>query len=145
MKRPGTYRCHKPCTQIGPFGRTGETRRPSSEIGAFFRRKYRRCPDASRYPRYRPDAPIVVKHHAGAFRETGLNAVLDDAGTDEILVCGMQTRNGVGLTAISNKAARYQTAILSDGCTAETKTVHAIALSGFGDIVPVIDSADALN
>ena len=66
-------------------------------------------------------------------------------GTDEILVCGMQTRNGVDLTAISNKAARYQTAILSDGCMAKTKTVHVIALSGFGDIVPVIDSADARN
>ena len=57
----------------------------------------------------------------------------------------MQTRNGVGLTAISNKASRYQTAILSDGCTAETKTVHTTALSGFGHIVPVIDSADFLN
>lgn len=84
-----------------------------------------------------PDVPIVVKHHAGAFRKTGLNAVLDDVGTDEILVCGMQTRNGVSPTAISNKVTRYKTAILSDCCTAETKTVHAIALSGFGDIVHV--------
>ncbi len=128
-KRPDTYRCHKPCRQIGPFGRTGETRRRSGTTGAFFVENtegVRIHPDILAAT---PDAPIVVKHHAGAFRKTGLNAVLDDVGTDEILVCGMQTRNGVSLTAISNKAARYQTAILSDDCMVKTKTVHATALN----------------
>ena len=86
------------------------------------------------------DAPVIIKHHADAFNGTKLNAVLDGRGIEEILVCGMQTQNCVGLTAISKNAARYKTAILSDCCTAETKTVHAIALSGFGDIVPVVDS-----
>ncbi len=89
-----------------------------------------------------PDAPVVVKHHADAFNGTNLNALLDEWGTNEILVCGMQTQNCVGLTAISKQATRYKTAILSDCCTAETKTVHAIALAGFGDIVPVRDSHD---
>ena len=89
-----------------------------------------------------PDAPVVIKHRADAFRSTNLNAVLDGLGTREILVCGMQTQNCVGLTAISTNAARYKTAILSDCCTAETRTVHAIALAGFGDIVPVLNSQD---
>ena len=85
-----------------------------------------------------PHAPVVVKHRADAFNGTNLNAILDEWGIREILVCGMQTQNCVGLTAISKNATRYKTAILSDCCTAETKTVHAIALSGFGDIVQVI-------
>lgn len=92
-----------------------------------------------------PDAPVVVKRHADSFNETDLNAVLDGLGVESILVCGMQTQNCVGLTAISKNAARYETAILPDCCTAETPMVHAIALSGFGDIVPVADSESALG
>lgn len=89
-----------------------------------------------------PDAPVVIKHHADAFRGTNLSSLLDSLNVEEILVCGMQTQNCVGLTAISKNAEKYRKAILSDCCTAETKTVHAIALAGFGDIVPVLDSKD---
>lgn len=91
-----------------------------------------------------PDAPVVVKHRADAFNGTNLNAILDKSGIEEILICGMQTQNCVGLSAISKNARRYKTAILSDCCTAETKTVHAIALAGFGDIVPVVTASLAL-
>ena len=92
-----------------------------------------------------PDAPVIIKHRADAFNGTDLNAVLDKSGIEEILICGMQTQNCVGLSAISKNAARYKTAILSDCCTAETKTVHAIALAGFGDIAPVVASSLALG
>lgn len=91
-----------------------------------------------------PDAPVVVKHRADAFNGTNLNAVLDKSGIEEILICGMQTQNCVGLSAISKNATPYKPAILSDCCTAETKTVHAIALAGFGDIVPVVTASLAL-
>lgn len=91
-----------------------------------------------------PDAPVVVKHRADAFNGTNLNAVLDKSGIEEILICGMQTQNCVGLSAISKNARRYKPAILSDCCTSETKTVHAIALAGFGDIVPVVTASLAL-
>lgn len=62
-----------------------------------------------------------------------------------ILICGMQPRNCVGLTAISEKTEKYNTAALSDCCTAETQTVHAIALAGFGDRVPVINNLPTRN
>lgn len=91
-----------------------------------------------------PDAPVVVKHRADAFNGTNLNAVLDKSGIEEILICGMQTQNCVGLSAISKNATPYKPAILSDCCTSETKTVHAIALAGFGDIVPVVTASLAL-
>lgn len=89
-----------------------------------------------------PDTPVVIKHHADAFRGTKLKTILDDFNIKEILICGMQTQNCVGLTAISKDTEKYKTAILSDCCTAETKTVHAIALAGFGDLVPVLNSQD---
>ena len=91
-----------------------------------------------------PDAPVVVKHRADAFNGTNLNAILDKSGIEEILICGMQTQNCVGLSAISKNATPYKPAILSDCCTSETKTVHAIALAGFGDIVPVVTASLAL-
>ena len=92
-----------------------------------------------------PDAPVIIKHRADAFNGTNLNAVLDKSGIEKILICGMQTQNCVGLTAISKNARRYKSAILPDCCTSETKTVHAIALSGFGDIVPVVSRALAFG
>lgn len=48
-----------------------------------------------------PDAPVIIKHRADAFNGTNLNAVLDKSGIEKILICGMQTQNCVGLTAIS--------------------------------------------
>ena len=92
-----------------------------------------------------PDAPVIVKHHADAFRETSLQTLLHSMDVTEILIGGMQTQNCVGLTAISKDAEKYKTAILSDCCTSETRTVHTIALVGFGDLVPVTDSHQAFN
>ena len=84
-----------------------------------------------------PDARIVVKHHTDSFKETDLNTILRQLSIDEIMFCGMQTQNCVGLTAISRHAGDYKTEMLSDCCTAETETVHRLALSGFSDIVTI--------
>lgn len=92
-----------------------------------------------------PDAPVVVKHHTDAFRQTRLNDTLDALNAEEILVCGMQTQNCVGLTAISEKAGKYRVKLLGDCCTAQTEMVHLLALSGFGDRVPVSGRQTALS
>ncbi len=104
-------------------------------------------PGAEMHPRLRqaaPDARIVIKHHADAFNQTELNAVLDSLGVTDVYVCGMQTQNCVGLTAISRHAFGKRCTILGDCCTSETPMVHAIALAGFGDIVPVKNRDDVL-
>ena len=92
-----------------------------------------------------PDAPVVIKRHTDAFYETELNARLADMGIREALICGMQTQNCVGLTAISHRAENIRTVMLADCCTAETEMVHLLALAGFGDIITVTDSTQALG
>ena len=82
-------------------------------------------------------APVVSKQSADAFRGTSLNKILDQLGVEEIFVCGMQTQNCVGLTAISKQAEKYKVSILADCCTAEAQNVHYFALSGFGERLPV--------
>ena len=66
-------------------------------------------------------------------------------GIREALICGMQTQNCVGLTAISHRAENIRTVMLADCCTAETEMVHLLALAGFGDIITVTDSTQALG
>lgn len=92
-----------------------------------------------------PDATIVTKTRADSFRGTNLNEVVDKLGVTELLFCGMQTFNCVGLSAISESAKKYKVTILADCCTAEVQHVHLFALGGFGDIVPMVQSAEILN
>ncbi len=91
-----------------------------------------------------PDAPVVPKTRADSFRGTELMAQLERLGVRKVLFCGMQTQNCVGLSAISPLATAYESRILSDCCTAETRMVHAFALAGFGDIVKVLPSEEAI-
>ncbi|MFD1259733.1 cysteine hydrolase family protein [Entomomonas asaccharolytica] len=92
-----------------------------------------------------PDATIVTKTRADSFRKTNLNEVVDKLGATELLICGMQTSNCVGLTAISEFAKQYKVSVLADCCTAEAQHVHLFALAGFGDIVPMVQSTEVLN
>lgn len=73
------------------------------------------------------DAPVVVKHHADAFQETGLAAHL--AGTDTLLVCGMMTQNCVVFTALSPSAGSLRVRVVGDLCTAPSEAVHRFAVS----------------
>ena len=91
-----------------------------------------------------PGAPVVVKHNTDAFRNTNLNEVLDGLGVKELLVCGMQTQNCVGLTCISKSAAKYKVSMLGDCCTAPVEVVHEFALAGFAEIMPVVNSSEVL-
>ena len=92
-----------------------------------------------------PAAPVVIKHNTDAFRETNLNEVLDGLGVKELLVCGMQTQNCVGLATISKSAAKYKVSMLGDCCTAPIEAVHEFALAGFGEIIPVVNSDEVLG
>jgi len=72
-------------------------------------------------------APVVVKHHADAFQETGLTAYLE--GSDTLLVCGMMTQNCVVFTALSPEAAGLRVRVIGDLCTAPSEVVHRVAVS----------------
>lgn len=87
-----------------------------------------------------PDATIVTKGSADSFRGTNLAEALAQLGSTELILCGMQTQNCVGLTGISGSAKDYKITLLADCMTAETKHVHLFALGGFGAIVPIVRS-----
>lgn len=73
------------------------------------------------------DAPVVVKHHADAFQETGLAAHLE--GSDRLVIAGMMTQNCVVFTALSPEAAALRVRVIGDLCTAPSEVVHRVAVS----------------
>lgn len=75
-----------------------------------------------------PDAPVVKKKFADSFEKTNLEAVLQELGVTELLVCGMMTQNCVTHTAISKAAERYDVSVLIDCCTTVDEMIHMIAL-----------------
>lgn len=91
-----------------------------------------------------PDAKVVVKANADSFLGTGLEGVLHDYGTEEILVCGMMTQNCVTHTAISKAADKYRVTVLADCCTTVSEMIHLIALHALAPRVRVAAAAEAL-
>ena len=73
------------------------------------------------------DAPIVTKHFADAFQDTGLAAHL--VAIEELVVCGMMTQNCVVFTALSRAADGLRVKVAGDLCTAPSEIVHKIALN----------------
>nr|WP_321457870.1 isochorismatase family protein [uncultured Cohaesibacter sp.] len=84
-----------------------------------------------------PDAPIVIKHSADAFRDTDLAETLEAAGATELLICGMMTQNCVTHTAISRQADAYKVGVLSDLSTSVSEMIHLIALNALAPLVEV--------
>ncbi|WP_206861766.1 isochorismatase family protein [Lysobacter changpingensis] len=90
-----------------------------------------------------PDAPVIVKHHADSFRDTGLEALLARRGVERLRIAGMMTQNCVTHTALSRSADRYRVEVLAPCTTTVDEMVHRIALSALSDRVPVVDPARA--
>ena len=63
-----------------------------------------------------PEAPVIVKHHADSFRDTGLEALLTRHRVEHLRIAGMMTQNCVTHTAISRAAERYRVEVLGP-CT----------------------------
>lgn len=88
-------------------------------------------------------APLIVKGHADAFRETNLEETLALLGTTELFVCGMMTQNCVTHTAISRSAEKYKVTVLADCCTTVDEMIHKIALGALSDRVGLVPWSDA--
>jgi nicotinamidase-related amidase len=85
-----------------------------------------------------PEAPVIVKHYADAFHETGLDALLTRHGVDHLRIAGMMTQNCVTHTAISRAAERYRVEVLAPCTTTVDEMIHRIALSALSTRVDVI-------
>ncbi|OIQ85538.1 streptothricin hydrolase [mine drainage metagenome] len=85
-----------------------------------------------------PEALVVTKTRADAFRGTGLAAALERLGIGELLLCGMMTQNCVTHTALSPEAAPYTVRVLKAGCTTVDALLNAIAFNALGDRVELV-------
>lgn len=64
----------------------------------------------------RSDEPVVLKHHINSFRETELEAILDQHGIDELVVVGNMSHMCVhGITRAAVDMG-YQVTVIHDAC-----------------------------
>ncbi|WP_394246900.1 cysteine hydrolase family protein [Vibrio profundi] len=92
-----------------------------------------------------PDADVVIKHFADSFEQTELEAVLQQHGIDELLLCGMMTQNCVTHTAISKAAEKYNPKVIVDCCTTVDEMIHNIALHAISTRIPLLSSEQAFS
>ncbi|KUI68463.1 Nicotinamidase 3 [Cytospora mali] len=85
-----------------------------------------------------PDSPagtwprLIDKNTYDAFINTDLARVLEGAGVDRAVVCGVMTDCCCDTTARSAFNRGYETWLVSDACGSANKTQHQAGLKGFG-------------
>lgn len=102
-----------------------------------------------------PGEPIVGKHHANAFRDTGLLDLLRKLGVTRLVICGMQTHMCVEAAARAAADAGFEVVVLHDACatrsisfggtTVPASAVHAATLATLqGSYASVLATAEFL-
>lgn len=102
-----------------------------------------------------PGEVVVVKHHANAFRGTGLLDALRERGADRLVICGMQTHMCVEATARAGADLGFAVAVVHDACATRALSfggvevpaphVHAAALAAIANMYGrVISTEEAL-
>lgn len=87
-----------------------------------------------------PDAPVVIKHFADSFEQTGLAEMLQRLGCDSLILCGMMTQNCITHTALSKQAEPYAISVLPDACTTVSDMLHRIAIHALANRVRLIET-----
>ncbi|GGF30292.1 isochorismatase [Aliidongia dinghuensis] len=64
----------------------------------------------------RPGEPVVVKNFINAFRETGLEAILDDAGVEDVVVVGAMSHMCVDAVTRAAADLGYRVTVIHDAC-----------------------------
>lgn len=102
-----------------------------------------------------PGEVVVVKHHANAFRGTGLLDALRERGADRLVICGMQTHMCVEATARAGGDLGFEVTVVYDACATRALAfggvevpaphVHAAALAAIANMYGrVISTEEAL-
>lgn len=93
--------------------------------------------------------PVVVKNHANSFRDTGLEAMLDAKGVEEVVVVGAMSHMCIDATVRAANDLGYQTTTIHDACatrdlefggtTVPAAQVHAAQMAAlaflYGEVV----------
>lgn len=62
------------------------------------------------------DEPVVQKNFPSAFRDTGLNEMLQESGIEQLVVCGAMSHMCVDTTVRAAFDLGYQCQVISDAC-----------------------------
>ncbi len=60
--------------------------------------------------------PVVVKHYPSAFRDTGLHQSLQQAGIDELVICGAMSHMCIDTTVRAAFDLGYRCRVAADAC-----------------------------
>jgi len=97
------------------------------------------------------DEMVIVKRYPNAFRDTGLKAMLDDKGIQEVVVIGAMSHMCIDATSRAAADFGYTVTVVHDACatrdvefgnkTVQAADVHAAYMSalgwGYGQVVSV--------
>ncbi len=99
-----------------------------------------------------PGELVVVKHHANAFRGTGLLDALRARAAGRVVVCGMQTHMCVEAAARAAADFGFAVTVIADACATRTlgfggvevpaSHVHATALAAIANMYGRVLSTD---
>jgi nicotinamidase-related amidase len=117
---------------------------PTAGLSPFFNEGTRGAEIESSIAGAAPEAPVIIKHYADSFHQTGLESLLAGWGVDTLLVAGMMTQNCVTHTAISKAAEKYRVVILTDCTTTVSEMLHLIALHAVSTRVELATAEAAL-
>jgi nicotinamidase-related amidase len=86
--------------------------------------------------------PVVLKHFANAFRETGLQALLKDKGVENLLIIGSMSHMCIDATTRAAADLGYKVKVIEDACASRdvefngtvvpAAQVHAAFMSALG-------------
>ena len=101
-----------------------------------------------------PGEPVIVKHHANAFRGTGLLDALQARGARRLLICGMQTHMCVEAGARAGADFGFAVTVVHDACATRAlafggvevpaRHVHATALAAIANMYGRVVATDEL-
>lgn len=108
-------------------------------------------PGAAIHPSVAPvgEEPVIVKHFANSFRETGLQALLTERGIQDLVILGSMTQNCIDSTVRAAADLGFGVTVIHDACAtldltfegatipaAQVQAAYMAALAfGFGRVV----------
>jgi len=97
---------------------------------------------------------VILKHFPNSFRETGLKALLDKEGVDELVVIGSMSHMCIDATTRAAADMGYQVRVIHDACasrdlefngaTVPAAHVHAAFMSALGFAYAEVISTETL-
>jgi nicotinamidase-related amidase len=109
---------------------------------------------AQLHPKVAPQEhePVVLKHFPNSFRETGLQALLEEKGVEQLVIIGSMSHMCIDATARAAADLGYKVKVIHDACasrdlefdgaTVPAAQVHAAFMSALGFAYAEVASTD---